>query len=692
MSQLNTQQMGRLIAAGSKKNLDSVIGALASLNAIHFVEYDGSEEGFELGAPNDEAELVGRNLMKIRSAVSLVEVDGPSSPVSIQYVRDSLGSDLTANVEVLLKKSSRLDEVENSLASLSEEGNLLSMIAPLNIDIDLLSGFQNLTSFVGTVSDLTVAEIAGDKGLFFSCIAEKQQVVAVFVKNEDAIDVQSTLDAAGFQALSLPSGVGEAAARYVEINQSSEALAEEQSGLKEDFIDWADDNGESLVCGLELLERDHEMLTTPVKVAVSKHAFIVDGWVEMSRADEIQSALSDSCLYTEISPFVIVAGGGGHGHADEHHHQAMPPIAYAERNLSKPMELLTDAVGRPAYGRIDPTIFMFITYPLFFGMMLGDMVYGIVTMGLGYMLIRKAGTNEMLNLGGKFLLYIGLGTFIFGYLYAEFAGFEIFPHHGTNPAQALSVLYPELTGGHFWSASLPYGIELAYPFHRVVSTADHGNLEHLILLTIYIGALHVMFGLIIGFRDILLYGNGHGGIGLVCAFFEKGSWMILLIGGFFFAYGFLGPAEGAAMMMPGAAMAIFATVLLMWTLYKYHGVPFPINIGLAPIEAIGMMPTVISYVRLFAVGVVGVKIAETGNDKLFHPMFEMISTGDTLYLVPLLLIGWLAVQFFAWGLGVFSPNIHAARLHFVEWMRQYYDSSGEAFLPFGFRSRHVEVE
>jgi vacuolar-type H+-ATPase subunit I/STV1 len=47
---------------------------------------------------------------------------------------------------------------------------------------------------------------------------------------------------------------------------------------------------------------------------------------------------------------------------------------------------------------------------------------------------------------------------------------------------------------------------------------------------------------------------------------------------------------------------------------------------------------------------------------------------------------------FAWALGIFSPNIHAARLHFVEWMRQYYDSSGEAFEPFGFRSNFVEVE
>jgi len=52
----------------------------------------------------------------------------------------------------------------------------------------------------------------------------------------------------------------------------------------------------------------------------------------------------------------------------------------------------------------------------------------------------------------------------------------------------------------------------------------------------------------------------------------------------------------------------------------------------------------------------------------------------------------LAVQIFAWGLGVFSPNIHAARLHFVEWMRQFYDASGEAFKPFGFKARRVEVE
>ena len=381
----------------------------------------------------------------------------------------------------------------------------------------------------------------------------------------------------------------------------------------------------------------------------------------------------------DIEPFKIQPGGGGHGHNDDHHHQEMPPIAFQDRTASKPMELLTDAVGRPAYGRIDPTLFMFITYPIFFGMMLGDMAYGMVTMALGWMLLRRSGTNEMLKLGGKFLIYIGLGTFVFGYIYAEIAGFEIFSHKHHTWASSLDIFYPAVDyHGHAWHTSLPFGIELAFPFHRVTDVAHHGNLEHLILLTIYLGVVHVFIGLIVGFRDVLLYGNGHGDEGFVCALFEKGSWMILLVGGFLAAYAFLSkPAYEerwvnpdpayldllSTMMMVGGIMIVVAVVMIMWMLYRYHGVPFPINIGLGPIEAVGMMPTVISYVRLFAVGVVGVKIAETGNTMLFEPLahiFEDLSHASAMdYLsIVVLLIGWLAVQIFAWALGVFLSLIH----------------------------------
>ncbi|MEC7744504.1 MAG: V-type ATPase 116kDa subunit family protein [Candidatus Thermoplasmatota archaeon] len=697
MSQVNTQQMGRLVAAGSVDKLDDAVNILARLEALHIIDYDGSEEGFSLGSPNPSSEEVGKVLVRARSAASIVSTEGPDKPVPSAPVRKTLSDDLPLRIDELLEASSRVDDLENEISALEEEMDNLSMVSPLGIDIELLGGYESISSFVGTVSDAAAASEAAGSGLFFQARNGNQAIVAVFCRSEDSATVSSYLESAGFESIALPEGSGSPSDRLEEIRSSRDSLVSEKSALMGQISEWEESNGEMLACGLEVLERDHDVLTAPVRIAVSEHAFVLDGWLVMSRAQEVQRELNSVCLYTEVTPFEMEAGGGGHGHSDHDHHQEMPPIAFQDRNTSKPMELLTDAVGRPAYGRIDPTVFMMVTYPIFFGIMLGDMAYGLITMGLGWMLIRNSGTNEMLMLGGKFLTYIGFGTLVFGYIYAEFAGWEIFPHHSHNPAEALSILYPSFDYYHFWHASLPLGIELAFPFHRVTMVEDHGNLEHLILLTIYLGVLHVFLGLSIGFRDIMLYGNGHGGFGFVCAFFEKGVWMILLVGGFMFAYGFLGPSDAEWMLMPGAAISISATVMLMWTLYNYHGVPFPINIGLAPIEAVGMMPTVISYVRLFAVGVVGVKIAETGNEKLFEPLAHILedmshaSTIDYVF-IPLLLIGWLSVQFFAWGLGVFSPNIHAARLHFVEWMRQYYDSSGEEFKPFGLNSRFVEVD
>lgn len=709
MSQIKTQRMGRLLAAGTKDKIDEVIDALATLNALHFIEYDGSDEGFNLGTPKDESEMVGKRLTKLRSAASIVDYNGPKSPVAAEKVRSELDGALSDAVDALLEKSTRLDTVENSLSSLREEESIMGLLSSIDLDVELLSGYSTLNTFVGTISggssdiESQISD-AGIEGLFFQGTINGSKVVAVFVKSERSNDIQSILNQSGFQAINIPEGItGNPKKLIEEIKSEINKLSSEQSSIVKDIESWSDEFGSSLACGLELLEREHDILTAPVKIAVSEHAFFIDGWIELSRSEEVRHALNNYCQYSEVTPFKVEPGGGGHGHSDHHHHQEMPPIAFQSRTLSKPMELLTNAVGRPAYGRIDPTLFMFVTYPIFFGMMLGDMAYGIVTISLGAFVYSKARSNEMMHLGGKFLIYIGLGTLIFGYIYAEFAGWEIFLYEkltyadgsymkdssghymyseNLSPVAFLANLYPfDLDHGYGPFVELGYGINLAFPFHRVGT-----HLEDLIVLTIYVGFFHIIFGKLIGFRDVLFYGTDHGHVGLAAAFFEHGSWIVLLIGGFMFTYGFLGPDEFDYLLQPGAAIAISAVVMLIWTLYNYHGIPIAVSLILAPIEAIGMMPSVISYVRLFAVGIVGVKIAETGN-KLWEPMLEA-----ELYLVPVFFIGWLSVQIFAWVLGVFSPNIHAARLHFVEWMRQYYDSSGEAFQPFGFRSHFVEVE
>jgi vacuolar-type H+-ATPase subunit I/STV1 len=468
---------------------------------------------------------------------------------------------------------------------------------------------------------------------------------------------------------------------------------------------------------------------------------------------------------------------------------------------------------------------MFFTYPLFFGLILGDILYGAATMGFGYFLHKRIGHTETGLLASKFIVYIGFSAVVFGYIYGEFAGYEILPHmqdggwvdsHAPAWASWLTALYPN--GGMIhWELSGPFGVVLAYPFHRVVPTSAGGNLEDLILLTIYMGVVHVLLGLLIGFRDIWLHGDSHGNTGPIIAIFDRGSWIIILFGGFMFCYGFLGlqntPGDELLTLMQsyGAILAAAGILMLIYASYRYHGMPLLIAMLMGPIEGVGMMPTVISYVRLFAVGVAGVKIAETGNDMLYgnspdpahhvegagmlnaveglgvdgveglllfvamtpvlaaiaiklfskrlpseasqfgllHGMtasgiLGMVLAGvetqtmgmvlSPLLIVPVLLQGlgslgmlnttlygqvrlaelavwftglalvggvymvvtlafaWLGVQIFAWVLGLFSPNIHTARLHLVEWMKQFYEAVGDKFEPFGFTARVVEVE
>ena len=87
MSQVNTQQMGRFVAAGTKDNLSDAIGTLAKLNALHILDYDGSEDGFSLGTPEPSSEVVGRALVKARSAASIIDLNGPESAVPSAPVR-----------------------------------------------------------------------------------------------------------------------------------------------------------------------------------------------------------------------------------------------------------------------------------------------------------------------------------------------------------------------------------------------------------------------------------------------------------------------------------------------------------------------------------------------------------------------------------------------------------------------------
>ena len=129
---------------------------------------------------------------------------------------------------------------------------------------------------------------------------------------------------------------------------------------------------------------------------------------------------------------------------------------------------------------------MFLMYPIFFGFMLGDVGYGIVSFALFYFLKKKIPKGAALF---NVLLLSSVVAIFFGFIYGEFFGLE------------------EI--GHF---AIPHLLSRAH------------EVSKLMYISIAIGILHINWGLIVGFVNIL---KAHG---VKHALFEKGSWFVLEIG------------------------------------------------------------------------------------------------------------------------------------------------------------------
>ena len=205
------------------------------------------------------------------------------------------------------------------------------------------------------------------------------------------------------------------------------------------------------------------------------------------------------------------------------------------------------------------------------------------------------------------------------------------------------------------------------------------------MFSIYLGVIHLMVGFTIGFLNVL---KAHGA---AAAFFEKGSWILILIGGFFHARLFIVYEGDLFSLNAYSATVLVGIVCLIIGLAVYEKFGWAGGIIMGPIETFGLLANTLSYLRVMGVGVAGVKIAEVSITMGWEVMMTQFAAGGIGFLwgaIAFLL--FLGIQVFAIALGLLSPSIHAARLHFVEWMGKFHNGSGAPFSPVGGRSIHVE--
>ena len=671
----STVEMSRLTMAGSAEGLDQALRLCADLGNVHISPYSGNEAGFSVGTPHPDADEISAMLVKVRSAAHSLECQNRDGPVSLSSIKKALKGDFSSKLDSILSSISKQSDALTEIARLEERVTILKTIAPLNIPLDLMTGISAVDVYLAQTPKASKAMDKFSDLLKYIEIHIADDVIAVACQGLQAAEVQMVMGEMGAKPIQIPSGEGKPSQLLKEAQTEIASLKATIAASDSKQESWDSANGRMLLAIQEHLERETEILTGHNLCATSAHAFALEAWLPTESADKARSVLSKASSHLTIEEFVEAHG---HGHDDEHETE-YPPIEYDNPSFTAHASLLTNLVGRPKYGTIDTTSMIAFTFPIFYGLILGDAGYGLCIMALAYFLKGKIGHQPTGAIASRILMNMGIATLVVGILTAEAFGFIIQDwaafawfyeplHHSTVNL---------LTGTIFESL---FGLSHTYlPFHRA-----SGALTDYILLAVYIGCAHLLLGFTIGFINVF---RAHGP---VAAFFEKGSWIMILIGGAAHILRFLtddtyGTFEGSIW----SAMIVIGIICLIYGLAVYEGFGWLGGIIMGPIETFGLLANTLSYLRIMAVGVAGVKIAEVGNEMGFHAMTEAASSGDYLLIIPLLLL-WIGVQVFALALGLLSPSIHAIRLHFVEWMGKFHDGSGEEFSPLGGRPLHVE--
>jgi V/A-type H+-transporting ATPase subunit I len=743
---LRPEQMSKVSVTGSKAVMDEVIETAHGLNLLHVTEYDGSWDGFEPGDPVEGAEESSDRLVTVRSLESILDVDaedaGPTRIVTDEALDEEL-EEIRTRVNEL---DDRRQDLRQDIREIEDRIDAIDPFVDLGIDLDLLSGYDTLQVAVGTGDrDAIERTIIDSEDLRSHEIFSGDDVLGVFARPTADADDSALVDAlvgADFTAFEIPDAEGTPDEYKRELEHEKQQLESKLATVENELEAEKMDAAGFLLAAEEKLSIDVQKTEAPLSFATTENAFIAEGWIPSERYTEFKGAIKDAVgERAEIEELeratfsrdgtdhvreeVPSGGGGGNGgtaaaadggsetaRADGGSAVVMaddePPTVQDNPGAVKPFEILVRAVNRPSYYEFDPTVILFLTFPAFFGFMIGDLGYGIIYTAIGYYLYTNFADRPAFRSMGGVTLAAGIFTAIFG------------------------VLYGELFGLHVISTYLWEGVVgLAHaPIEKGLSPAGIDWARGWLVVSILVGIFHLNVAWIFGFvEDYELHDLKH-------AVYENGSWLLMMNGLWVWIFSdvvrgtapeFIYTTFTAQGVLPIGFGGFSAAI--GWAGLAVFAVGFVLLAVGEPIEAVeflNVLVNVLSYTRIAAVLLAKAGMAFTVNLLFFGVYVDdhggwhfglggmpdadavaALGQGETLsyhgYEVTeimfgglvhgdaaTILIGLLVLvlgHLLVLALGVTSAGLQAVRLEYVEFFNKFFDGGGREYEPFGYERR-----
>jgi V/A-type H+-transporting ATPase subunit I len=609
-------RMRKLLLFGKKGLLPSLLNFLQDEG---YFQVESIEENYlsQYSDTSEPQELVflENQLAKVNSLISalgkFVPTPSPGSPLPLEELENKifeLKNKITASEEELAFLNSYKKAIDSLLPLLKtvEESQRFSALG-------LVSSPRNQRELFKLREDLN--SVTGGNFQFQTKLVDEALLVAVVVYlRQDEQKVKAAVSLSGISELVLPSFVQGLPAReaLMRIQKRLSELPSEIKKLKEQLNQIAQEQGYFLLKRKHELQDEIERKKAQFLAKSSNFLFLLAGWAPEDRVPQLEKKIGvkfgDQIILEKLEL------------SEEDIHRA--PVLLKNNRIFRPFQLLLGIFRPPRYDRIDPTPLVAIFYPLFFGLIIGDIGYGIVLLAL-FLLAFFRSKKETFRSVALIGTLCSAWTIIFGVLFGEFFG----------------------------TLGESFGI------HPILLDRMH-DLTPFLIIALSLGVLQIFLGF---FIEVYLSFKNHetkeGLEALFMVFWVSGALILL--------FSIVG-------LLPGSVKQISTYLGLALLLGGWVGIIVVRGPVMGVIEPLSVTGNILSYARLFGVGISAVYLAFAANTigGLFSNIFIAV------------IITFIAhVIFFT--LGIISPIVQSARLHFVEFFSKfkYHEHPGRVYKP-----------